>query len=828
MAPGRQLHSGVLTFVGALVVAGLACSDSSATPSIHGAGPGVIGSATQIDITPSSAALNQGGRAVLRCAAFDVQGVMLPNQPVWTSSDANVATVTSDGYVTAQRPGSTSVTCQIGGRSATSTITVSTARIAFVEVSPGAGTLPTGGSLQLVGVPRDSLGFQVPGSDVQWSSADTSIATVSPSGVVKAKVSGDADIRAVSGGVAGMTKIKVSPTPPPPVASVSVSVDQTSLSAGSLAHATATTTDANGQVLTGRAITWSATNPAVLSAVTTSATKANVRALAQGASSLVATSEGVSASVSITVGAPAVAIVVTSLASSSIIIGQTTLASAVPEDGLGNPLTGHAVTWASLDPSIATVSSTGVVTGVSAGTVIIRATSDGVTGDASLTVTAPAVASVSTTLGSSSLITGQTTQATVVARDASGTTLTGRYVAWSSLNPSIATVSITGLVTAVAPGTAIIRATVESKTGDATLAVSAPQLAAPTAPSPGPTATVLVTIDSASLQAGHTAHATAVAKDASGTVLSGKTPTWASQNTAIATVDATTGVVTGVSAGTTRIQAKIDTIIGSAPLTVTVPSVITSPVPAGTGSHPNQPAGFTQLLAQPFDTPDNTDFAYNPTDVYSIVSDPSNPGSSQNVGQVIYPAGFPSGGAPITMYPRHAFSKDSIYVSFWVKVSSNWYGNASSVNKIMFWDMLGSPENLGAMEFGGVGTDTGGPYLVAEGIAGFVQGPDNSYGAPPTVILSPNQLPQPWVQFTKGVWHRYEAVFINNTPGHNDGTIRFWLDGVLAGDWTNRIGFQTTGLHFSEIVWSPTYGGGGPAVPANQWMWLKDLYVSGK
>jgi hypothetical protein len=331
--------------------------------------------------------------------------------------------------------------------------------------------------------------------------------------------------------------------------------------------------------------------------------------------------------------------------------------------------------------------------------------------------------------------------------------------------------------------------------------------------------------------AGHTAIASVVPKDANGIQLSGKTPVWASQNSLVATVTQT-GAVTAVSAGSTRIQATVDGIIGSVQLTVNAPPAaqpptVLPPNPNPSPGHPNEPAGFAKLLSQPFDSPTNADYAMNPASTYSIVTDATNPGSSPNVGQVVYPAGMPSGGAPITMYPRTPFSKDSVYVSFYVKVSSNWYGNASSANKIVYWGMPNN-QSMGAMEFGGVGNDDGGPYLVAEGITGFVQAGDNPAGGPPTVVLGPNRLPQPWVQFTKGVWHHYEAVFINNTPGQNNGTIKFWLDGVLAGDWTSRIGFQTNGNHFAEITWSPTYGGGGPAVPADQTMWLKDLYVSGK
>ena len=683
-----------------------------------------------------------------------------------------------------------------------------------------------------------------------------------------------------------------------------------------------------------------------------------------------------------------VASIAVSLAASSIVVGQTTSASAVPLDELGAPLPGHAVRWSSLDPTIATVSSSGVVTGVATGSVIIRATAEGVTGDAPLVVDATPVASVAATVGVSPLAPGQAIQANAFAFDSTGNALSGRSVSWSSLNPSIATVSITGVVTAVAPVTATIRATVESKTGDATLVVSAPQSAPAPSPSPsqqpvdndsvfvssartwvnavapaalvqtpyhpswtatipgatwiwrttvvatpmavevdtftrkftpsvtprivtldvasdngfkamlngtlivdrlqdtgptyatvshyaipvsafitgtntltiivqnnanplssdpaqnpagllyrlgisstqpGTTASVAVALDSSNLGTTHSSNSNAAAKDASGTPLSGKTPTWASQNSAIATVNASTGVVTAVSAGSTRIQATIDGVVGSAPLTVYVPSVITAPAPSsGTGSHPNEPGGFGQLAAQSFDAVENTDFYPSGVGNPSIVTDATNPGSSTNVAQMVFPTGFGSGSAPGSEWVKHFYSKRTIYVSFWVKVSANWYGpNTSGANKILYWEMLNGSNaaSMGSIELFGGGSDNLTAGLVAEGIAGFVQGPDNPIGAPPTVHLDPN-VTNPVV--TRGVWHHYEVLLTTNTPGLTDGSVKWWLDGTLLGNYANRIRFNSADVPFSDVYWSPTYGGTGSPVPATQYMWLKDLYISGQ
>jgi hypothetical protein len=82
------------------------------------------------------------------------------------------------------------------------------------------------------------------------------------------------------------------------------------------------------------------------------------------------------------------------------------------------------------------------------------------------------VATVEVTPPSSSIDAGATTQLTATARDASGNVLSGRAVAWTSSDPSVATVSATGLVHGVGPGSARITATVDTVQGSAQVQVA--------------------------------------------------------------------------------------------------------------------------------------------------------------------------------------------------------------------------------------------------------------------------------------------------------------------------------------------------------------------
>jgi hypothetical protein len=92
-------------------------------------------------------------------------------------------------------------------------------------------------------------------------------------------------------------------------------------------------------------------------------------------------------------------------------------------------------------------------------------------GGDSATTTVPA-ASVAVSLAAPTIFVASTTQATAKVLDASGNTLIGRTVAWTSGNTAVATVDASGLITGVAPGTGSITATVEGKTGSASVTIT--------------------------------------------------------------------------------------------------------------------------------------------------------------------------------------------------------------------------------------------------------------------------------------------------------------------------------------------------------------------
>src|SRR5436853_6412711 len=178
------------------------------------------------------------------------------------------------------------------------------------------------------------------------------------------------------------------------------------------------------------------------------------------------------ASVAVVCPPPAVASVDVTPPSASVEAGQTVQLTATPKDAGGTPLSGRTVTWSSSNTSVAAVSSSGLVSGVTPGSATITATSEGKSGTSTITVTPVPVASVEVTPATASVQAGQTVQLTATPKDANGAPLSGRTVTWSSSNTAVATVSNSGLVSGVTPGSITISATSEGKSGTAAITVT--------------------------------------------------------------------------------------------------------------------------------------------------------------------------------------------------------------------------------------------------------------------------------------------------------------------------------------------------------------------
>jgi len=497
-----------------------------------------------------------------------VPGAWVPSNAVlvydWFVGGVQVTDGSGGTYVPAVADIGKTVTVQVRG-AATGYSSVTSARsaptaavtqlVTSVVVSPAPTSVVLNGTMTLIATVSPST---APNKGVVWSSSDSTVASVSPTGVVTGRALGTATITATAtdgSGKSGTSVVTVVLTPLV-VTAVSVSPATASLAVGSTTTLTANVTPPNA---TNKVMAWSSSNSMVATV------DANGVVTGNGAGSATITARatdgsGMSGSASVTVTVAVVTgISINPSAPSLVVGGMTTLSAIVTPSNASN----KTVTWASSNTSVATVSATGVVTGKAQGTATITATAtdgSGKKGTATATVYPVLVTGVSVSPSAASLAVGGTTTLSV---SVSPSNATNKAVTWASWNPGVASVDGSGRVTAKAPGTVTITATAadgSGKTGQATVTVS-----------PVLVSSVTIAPASASVAVGATTtlNASVLPSNASN-----KGVTWASLNSGVATVDSS-GRVTGQAMGTATITATASDGSGkSGAATVTVTAAV--------------------------------------------------------------------------------------------------------------------------------------------------------------------------------------------------------------------------------------------------------------
>ena len=456
---------------------------------------------------------------------------------------------------------SLALACLIGAMSCDSPLESNADGVDRIALTPGTATLQAGETVTLTAVVLDASGNAMRDRKVVWSTQNASVATVSQSGVVTAVAAGVVQVAGSSGGKSASATITVTARP---VSLVRVTPGSATIAVSSSITLQAEALDASGAPVLGRPITWTSSNETIAIVSATGI----VAGIAPGSVTISAAIDGRTGTAAITVSPQAVETVAITPEVDTINVGRRLTLRATPFDARNTPLVNRAIAWTSSDPSIATVSSSGEVLALSVGTVRIRATVEGKFAEAIITVLPVPVASVIVAPSQVTLNPGQTSQLTVTLSDSGGNVLTGRTITYGTSHPDIATVSTTGLVTAVAEGSAQIQATSEGKTGIAVITVN-----------PVPVASIRITPNAVTLRVTQTAKLAAQAFDAQNRPLSNRRFTWISGAPAVATVNQS-GDVTAVSTGIASVFAAAEGISASATVQVTtvpVASVVVTP-----------------------------------------------------------------------------------------------------------------------------------------------------------------------------------------------------------------------------------------------------------
>lgn len=382
--PASRPRDSGFTFRALIFVAGMLACSGAATDSV--APPDTTPAA--IVITPSSPAVILGSQLTLQAQVHDANGQIVTGATVfWSSSDTGVVTVSPTGLITGKTVGTAQVAASSAGHSAIVAVQVVPIPVAAVSVLPAAAALTVGGTVTLQAVTYAGDGTTLTRRRVVWASGAPQVATVDTSGTVTALTAGTATITGTSEGKTAAATITVAVVP---VASVTVTPGSAALTVGQSASLAAVATDANGNVLSGRQITWSSSN----SAVATVSALGLVNATGGGSSTITASVGGKSGTATIVVQ-PATPAAVTSVRVSPSTLtlhhNQTATLTAQALDASGNVLTGRTISWTTSDDDMITLTPAGATTLLLAhshnGTVTITATCSGIDGTASVTIT---------------------------------------------------------------------------------------------------------------------------------------------------------------------------------------------------------------------------------------------------------------------------------------------------------------------------------------------------------------------------------------------------------------------------------------------------------
>lgn len=541
---------------------------------------------TAINVGVPSPSLASGATEQLTATGFYSDGSTqdLSAKVTWQSSDTAIASVSGSGLLTAVKNGSVIITATLNSISGLGTVTVGSAALSSISVTPDVFSIASGQSARLSvhAVYADGTTQDVT-TDVTWNSGTTAVATVDPTGSVTGVSVGTSTITAtyaskqatalVTVTAAQLQSIVVTP------ASASIATGQTQAFTANGIFSDGSTTDITNSVI------WSSS----AASVATVAATGLATGVGAGSANIIATSGAVQSSpVALTVTAAVLTEIDITPDGQSIPVGgqfQLTLTGTF-SDGSTQTLTNG--TWSSSDPTLASVDDTGNVTGIANSNnnaVTITASYNGLTGTTTVYITSAAPASLQLTPATASIASGTTLQytANVVYTDGSIQPVTAGLT-WQSSSSSVAAINVNGLVTAYAPGKSTISVAYDSLSATASLTVT-----------PATLASLVVTPASTVVGVNGTVQytATGVFSDQSTQDMTSQV-VWISSNASAALINAA-GLASGISAGTTSITAAFGAVSGSTTLTVTTAALISIDI---TPSNPVvTPRSQTQLTA---------------------------------------------------------------------------------------------------------------------------------------------------------------------------------------------------------------------------------------
>ena len=228
---------------------------------VDGVAP-VVPEPTTVTFVASSVALTYVGEThVLEAVVRDQMGDPISGTATWTSMNEGVVTVSAAGVLTAVANGTTSVAMTLGGASGSLDVEVRQ-RVSTLGLSLDDWSFSAlNDTLRLVTTPLDGGSVPIDGVVIDWASLDTTVATVTATGIVTAHANGVSMITAIADGVVETARITVDQM----AGDVVVSADSVHFVAlGDTATLSATVLDSGGSVFPDATVTWTSMNQGVV------------------------------------------------------------------------------------------------------------------------------------------------------------------------------------------------------------------------------------------------------------------------------------------------------------------------------------------------------------------------------------------------------------------------------------------------------------------------------------------------------------------------------------------------------------------------------------
>lgn len=313
-----------------------------------------------VAVEPTTLTLAIDDTATVVATAFCEFGQPLERVFTWTTSDTAVATVSDAGLVTATGEGTATITAETGDVSATVEVTVAST-VASVVITPNTFSVVEGATQQLTAQALDANG-NVLVRAFTWSSDVDTIATVDTAGLVQALLPGTVTITATADEISGTAAGTVTAS----VANIAVTPATFDIVAGEEVQLSAVATDPRDDVVDADFV-WTSSNTSIATVDQTG----KVTGVNSGSVTISAAAGGKQGGSGGTV-TRVVSVVVTTPVEEPLGVGVDRQLTATAYDINGGTVNARFI-WESNAPSVATVSSTGVVTGVAQGTAIISA-----------------------------------------------------------------------------------------------------------------------------------------------------------------------------------------------------------------------------------------------------------------------------------------------------------------------------------------------------------------------------------------------------------------------------------------------------------------------